>query len=1298
MAKNNTPLNIEKVVSFIKEDIFSKEYHCPYTDAAIVLETLRKLHEEHDLKWIEQAARYYALYSHNLLQDEEEDPQYHQTAYRLYTWISEGSRYLQTVYPEQLAAKREEMEQYIESLRARRNALNLIKDKQADSFIRTMLYKLQASDYLLYASHKIEMFLYFLAYDKSLLRKQLPIIAETIYLLKKNGVISDNHNATLQNILKLEIEQYEIIISELWHTNAQCVLQTKIEEAIHLIVLSLLSNKVPFEETDNTRILSARIYRYLSRLDTPFSSQLKNKAYTMLTGESSLEKRLDWEHLLNFELNRFIAQMVNIRIDELNMPAEPQDNKWKQYSNGHNTLTLDKDGFTLSTLFPHSTHTWKGRKERAALMENRVFIALFSKPTYLFNNCKSIAELQLYWHQLTEDYPLYERNQPESPQNSSILETSFTETKDSNTKYPSANEEITIGIIGPDRTRQYLEGVILDEQYRGVKAILPLTQINACYFCIENFENYFSSNDTYKVKVLSSSNEGVRVSLASRYNEFVYAENVKRKKIPAMIADCEGNKIKWLLITGATSTTPINRWIKPRVGDIYQVEFPDNNTFLNNNINIGKVKADISVEAFYQEVHTHLQEFFTHLREYQNNTLERQIKEQTLKLKNNPFVNALQKIDIQSVLSSDVAETYIMEEEQETEEKTKKSGKAENKTWPINEEVAKELIFCLDQLSKELNEPNEQFNAYNFLRLLCLFSGEKEKATYYGLCAEYIYNINQIAILPSGERFSHDNIQRFNILLARMEQLGIKQYGITFEFCQKIVHILSLMADNNTDRLKQLMQSEDLTIAELARYFCMSTLLSKEDTELQHIIYKNINSLLGIKEQKKEEAPSIPVYFGHEGVEREFKSSAFGHAKKDAREDQSMVLARVIASFMNTDGGTLYIGVNDKGYLTGIQEDLKLVHNDCDIYLRTVNHNIICLLGEGKEDYNRYQEYIRCNFQEYGKERIVLAFRVAPINEVVKVSGKIYTRSGSSCICKPEQNIHEFIAARRNLKLDSVARKPEFPTLFSAERNEYIFDESAPVTATPDITENNSHESISLSLFDNPQEESINAPGPVIAVPTTKKKKATFNIQTSVLRPNPLQKKTELGYNSNFQFISFFNNGKIAGSTSPKIGIWGEDSGKVICSYDTEGDEELLVSVFKTGEIGISNLKKGFSQLNSPIVFVDNVNELFFCSPASKDKFLLLIAEKDGVKRYRIIRLSDFDKPLGIQPKLYTLLVPDKGNYIFAEILDKNIMGKIEDDKITLNSFDQYNAGHYWEHTSYKNGLDTISKLCNLPY
>ncbi len=52
---------------------------------------------------------------------------------------------------------------------------------------------------------------------------------------------------------------------------------------------------------------------------------------------------------------------------------------------------------------------------------------------------------------------------------------------------------------------------------------------------------------------------------------------------------------------------------------------------------------------------------------------------------------------------------------------------------------------------------------------------------------------------------------------------------------------------------------------------------------------------------------------------------------------------------MNTDGGTLYIGVNDKGYLNGLAEDLKFARNDSDVYLREVNRSIIYQLGEKKK-------------------------------------------------------------------------------------------------------------------------------------------------------------------------------------------------------------------------------------------------------------------------------------------------------------------------------------------------------------
>ena len=69
-----------------------------------------------------------------------------------------------------------------------------------------------------------------------------------------------------------------------------------------------------------------------------------------------------------------------------------------------------------------------------------------------------------------------------------------------------------------------------------------------------------------------------------------------------------------------------------------------------------------------------------------------------------------------------------------------------------------------------------------------------------------------------------------------------------------------------------------------------------------------------------------------------------------------------------------------------MDQELRFAHNDSDVYLRSVNQNVIRLLGK-KEDRDRYQAYIRCRLYEYEDGRLVLAFRVAPINEVVEVKG-----------------------------------------------------------------------------------------------------------------------------------------------------------------------------------------------------------------------------------------------------------------------------------------------------------------------
>lgn len=1291
-------LNIDKVLFLVGEETEQSPYDCPCPEVASVLQKMCALRSADNLEWIEQAALYYTLYSHYLIREKGNEYEYSKKANKLYCWMCEGSFYLQTVFPDRIEEKRKKMELCVDSLRNRMNALKLIEENQTISFLTNMLARLEASNYVQHPARKAETLFYFLAYDDKLLKTEFRLVAKILRRMREYGLMDPSVNANIQKLLKHEIDQYEELIAGLWFTEAQQILETKITEAVSVITLALLNSDDFAAEGLNPQVLSARICRYMSRLDTPLSTQLKNKAYTMLTNESTWEGRISWDELLDFEPDRFIRQLVNIHIEELNAPNRSQDNKWEQYSNGHNTLTLDKDGFTLSPLLPYATHSWHGRKDKVSLLDNRVYIALFSKPTYQFGTCRNITDFLLYWHQLEEDYPLY---QPALPDYSAVnaVRQMPPEDEGEEKKYPETNETVTVGIIGLNAAGQYLEGVLLDEDYRGQRAILPLAQINECYSLIPDFERYFSTTTAYKVKVMEKNSGEIKVSLVHSYDDFISAENTQRKKMPAMIAGCEGNKIKWLLVTGTTCTTSGSRWIKPKIGDMYQVEL-EYKVGRNSKpqVSASKVKADISQEEFYEELHGHLQEFADCQSGHSGYRKRCEEEEIMLRQRNNPFATALQKLDLTSVVTAGEEESssslFACEDEGAGSPERSNSG------W-LDGQTADELIFCLDQLAKDLDDPCDQFNTYNFLRLLCLFSGRKDYATYYELCADYLYAIHQMGTQPFSERLSQGNIGRFNILLARMEQLGIKRYGVTFEFCKNVISVICSVANSDNALLQQLVKSEDRTVSGLARYFSMLSLLTESDAELQPLIYKNINNLLGIKEYKKEVSSAISVCFGFEGVEREFKSSAFIHPGKDTGEDQFTVLARVIASFMNTDGGTLYIGVNDQGYLIGIRDDLKFAHNDCDVYLRTVNRNIIHMLGEGKEDFNRYQEYIRCDFHDYGRERMVLAFRVPPVNEVVKVNGKVYTRSGSSCICKPQQNVSEFVAVRRSMKLNSVPHKPEFPTFFSEERNEYIFDEKQPVVAdtVPDAAGMPEvEEGIIFRLFKDAEREALFVPE-LPTSPTPKKDKVTLNVLTSSLRTNPLQKKAELGYTSNYAFVSIFNDGKIACSPSPKIGVWGKEKiGKVFFSYDTEGHEDLLVSVFTTGEVGISNLKKGFSTPNSPVAFVGNASDLLFCSPASKDEYLLLIAVKNEDRRYRIIRLCDFEKSMSIQPRMTLTLVPDKGEYVFAEILNQEIMDAIEDDKISLDSFDEYNAGRIWEHTAYKNGLKRISELCHLPY
>lgn len=86
-------------------------------------------------------------------------------------------------------------------------------------------------------------------------------------------------------------------------------------------------------------------------------------------------------------------------------------------------------------------------------------------------------------------------------------------------------------------------------------------------------------------------------------------------------------------------------------------------------------------------------------------------------------------------------------------------------------------------------------------------------------------------------------------------------------------------------------------------------------------------------------------YFGQEDDKQEFKSSIVYPAGDTVAniDKQLATICRTIAGFMNKDGGTLYIGVSDNGYVYGIENDYCHLNDgeDTRTYKENDDHYIL---------------------------------------------------------------------------------------------------------------------------------------------------------------------------------------------------------------------------------------------------------------------------------------------------------------------------------------------------------------------
>lgn len=1275
----------------------NKVSHYPASD--VLLKKARFLYRNQEIGWIEALAAFQEKHGDCLALDGKDAAKALEKAFDLCRWMGEESDYLQTVYQRRADEKRTELFDRMDRLSLKLKVCHCLSEGKTNEYLKAVLRKLEQSGNIWHVHDEILKIYYLLSYDLTGFSQNLPVLIDIVCRLITNGLMTEEECDDFSGVLKRKAKEMDDKVSEYWFSDDWDTLHPLITESVRLHTFVFLICGQCRQKEDDLSLIAARICRYLSRIPSPYSELLKNKSYTLLTGENTLGDRIQWEHLQHFDEIKILERLIMIQADDKACLFQEDSKKWRQCRNEKNMITLDNDGFTLSPLVELGCNSWKGRKDRATVLKNRLFVASFSRLSLNFDACKNIRDFRSYWNLVAEDYPL---SQPMSSpafvdtgsdeKEIEIPEIEMEEEEVETDHFLRPDQRVKVRILHIDKEDMSLNMEIIDAPYRGMKACLPFAYINSCYYIIPGFMDMFAVNEIFRAKVKSVEGSEVKLSLIQDFNEYMYPDCVRKKNVIGKVIDIAEGKVWWLLSTGMTATTT-NPHKKYKAGNFYKVEY--------GGLSADKLKNTIKVlshipfpdeKGFYNNVLENLRSFFFFMTKEVLKVNKGKEELQRLKEKNNPFFVAFQSLNLE-VPESALDESAQTDEMPESESKTV-TPDLYDESDRITVSQLKELIYCVDSLIGDSEDICGCFNAYNVLIFLCRFVGNKELADYYGLCSDYIYWVNSLdsELLKNRERV--ECRQTFKGLSDRMEALDMDRYSLRLRNNKQVIRVLQTWFDSRPltsvqSDLQSFMQNKNRTVAELARYFNIMSYLKEKDDDLQELICENINVLLGCKVWEKKPRVYIPVFFGHEGVEKEFKTSAFIHADKNATEEQSLVLARVIASFMNTEGGTLYIGVNDKGYLTGLDQELRFAHNDSDVYLRSVNQNVIRLLGK-KEDRDRYQAYIRCRLYEYEDGRLVLAFRVAPINEVVEVKGEVYTRSASSNLIKPVGNVADFVKLRHRQKLDSVPKMPEFPAYFSAERNEYIFDKRSVVLEMTAVQEVEAVAPVLSVNEENVQEKALR----------TKNANTQINlgIRTSALRCNPLQKKHDLGYTPNHVFVSLFKNGKIAYSVSPKIGKWGGEGGSVIFSYNPEDKEDLLVTVFKNGEVGLSNLKKGMSQPNMLFAFAGSIDDILFISPARSTDYLLLISDKEGEKRYRIVPLDMLEKSMSIQPKSNLVLVPEKGIFVFAEILIPELVNSLDDEKSLQDTFDQYCAGRLWEHNSYIKNVDKISNLCNVPF
>lgn len=331
----------------------------------------------------------------------------------------------------------------------------------------------------------------------------------------------------------------------------------------------------------------------------------------------------------------------------------------------------------------------------------------------------------------------------------------------------------------------------------------------------------------------------------------------------------------------------------------------------------------------------------------------------------------------------------------------------------IEKPKVKELMAIIDNIAALENDYIKAYNYMGFCKTLAYVIDEEDLQRLYKSKMELIELIYEFDVNDS---ISQELITKFQ----ENNNCFFSQHTTIQRSFRKLQILSYLGSDSHNDELCEIACHASDQLAPLAQLITSFNFLKKTgmDTQAEEILVR-IKEFL--KLQKKENPKKD---YGQETFTKEFKTSIVCPPDNKLRPDlarQTHKIMEEICAFLNAEGGTLYIGVDDKTHLErGIEEDLKYSEfkgstDKYDVYVRNCI-NTMLVPGEVAD------HFVHTHFDNEAHTPVYV-IEIKPSPRPISIDGVFYERRGTSS--RAVSDDYKSIFIRERLQAASATEQKE---------------------------------------------------------------------------------------------------------------------------------------------------------------------------------------------------------------------------------------------------------------------------------